>query len=41
VQTQLENKYKRSRGELRKGFTDLSADEAHITLFGIHANKAR
>jgi len=41
VQTDLENRYKKHRSELRKGFTDLSSNLVHITLFGIHANRAR
>jgi hypothetical protein len=41
VQTDLENRYKKHRSELRKGFTDLTSDLVHITLFGMHANKAR
>jgi len=41
VQTDLENRYKKHRSELRKGFTDLTSEVVHITLFGIHANKAR
>jgi len=36
-----ENRYKKHSSELRKGFTDLTSDLVHITLFGMHANKAR
>eukprot|EP01124_Arcella_intermedia_P014061 TRINITY_DN20440_c0_g1_i1.p1 TRINITY_DN20440_c0_g1~~TRINITY_DN20440_c0_g1_i1.p1 ORF type:complete len:361 (+),score=114.33 TRINITY_DN20440_c0_g1_i1:44-1126(+) len=40
LQLTLEDRYKKARSELRKGFADVEG-EMHITLFAMHSNKAR